>query len=245
MSENLNRTVSVFRAFYVPSTGAPFVKPRFLLDGDKLELIPNPFPRVEDYLSLLDDTPATLARLGTHDHYYQVLLERHNASRLPSLRLYRATLSRFSHYDPMQPGFRGDGSYDTRSEAYRITERLVDRFHAAALERGSVPIVLLLPQRVDMERLDAGKVRRYLPLTEHLESRGYACIDLLDTLAKVDPADRFRDGGHYAPPANAAVASAILEYLQSHELDSVEGVNKEMDRAGGTVHEAPTEPAAR
>lgn len=245
MSENISRTVSVFRPFYVPSTGAPFVKPRFRIDGETLELIPNPFPRVEDYLALLDDTEATLARLGAHDHYYQVLLQRRNASRLPSLRLYRAISSRLPHRDPMQPGFDSDGSYDTRSEAYRITEKLMDSFQTAALQRGSLPIVLLYPQRADMERLDAGQARRYRPLTEHLQSRGYAWIDLLDTLSEISPADRFQDGGHYAPAANAAVARAILAYMQSQGLDSVEGVKGRLDRAVGAVRGARAEPAAR
>ena len=40
--ENVNRVVNRYRPFYAPETGVAFSKPRFVLDGDGLRLLPNP-----------------------------------------------------------------------------------------------------------------------------------------------------------------------------------------------------------
>jgi len=42
MIENIQRVVNRFRAFYQPSTDFLLGKPRFVLDGDGLRLLPNP-----------------------------------------------------------------------------------------------------------------------------------------------------------------------------------------------------------
>ena len=52
-------------------TGAPLTKPRFVIDGDKLTLVPNPMKRVQDYKKLLLNPQDVLSEIGFHDYYYQ------------------------------------------------------------------------------------------------------------------------------------------------------------------------------
>ena len=40
--ENVNRVVNRYRPFYSPRSGVAFSKPRFVLEGDGLRLLPNP-----------------------------------------------------------------------------------------------------------------------------------------------------------------------------------------------------------
>jgi hypothetical protein len=42
MTENIFRHVNVFRPFYLPSTGFPLAKPRFIVKDGELTLLPNP-----------------------------------------------------------------------------------------------------------------------------------------------------------------------------------------------------------
>jgi hypothetical protein len=223
MSENLLRAVNVFRPFYEPGTGAPFAKPRFVLERGGLRLIPNPLPEVAGYRALLDDSEATLQALGRYDHYYQVLDRYRAGLRLPSLTLLGRVMQEVTGRDPLAPGLR-HGMYDTTAEAYRVTALIFERFHEAALDHGSLPIVLLFPNRTDLGRYRQGLPRRYQPLMDEFERRGYAYVDLLDGLAGLYPDSLFAEGGHYAPLGNGRVAEVISEYLESHGLDSEPGV---------------------
>lgn len=228
MSENINRAVNVFRPFYQPQTGAPFVKPRYRLEGDGLALVPSPISGVEAYQTLLDDTETTLRRLGVNDHYYQVRYSGDALSRLPSRRLWRAIANVLSGKDPLAPGFR-DGRYDTGSEAYRITEKLIDQFYMAALDRNALPVILIYPDRKDMLRHDSGKPQSYKPLIDHLENSGYGWIDLRETLSGIAPDERFLERGHYTPAGNNAVARAVLDYMKTQNLDTVAEIGQRLD----------------
>jgi hypothetical protein len=230
MSENLLRTVSVFRPFYQPRTGAPFTKPRFVLDGPGLRLVPNPIPELVGYRHLLEDTEPTLRRLGTFDHYFQVLNRDFIPARLPTFQILGAVGQVLSGRDPLLPGLR-HGVYDTSSEAYRVTAAIFDRFHEAVVERGSLPIIVVFPNQADLGRHQRSLPRRYQPLIDEFERKGYAYIDLLHGLTSISPGSRFAEGGHYAPAANARVAALILEYLRTRGLDTPSGIAQHLASA--------------
>jgi hypothetical protein len=223
MSENINRQVSVFRAFYQPQTGMPFTKPRFDLRLGRLRLLPNPIPEIEGYRALLDNPEETMRRIGKHDHYFLAQSDAHPSNRLASIRLIREVSRRLSGNNRLSPGFKR-GAYEPSSEAYRVTERVLDRFYQDVSKNGSLPIVLLFPNRADLVRQGSGEPPSYQPLIDHMNRLGYRWIDLLEPLARVDSSTLFTEGGHYTPAGHREVAVSISAYLQSRGLDDRSGM---------------------
>ncbi len=66
MVENVNRVVNRFGPFYTPWSAFPLSKPRFLIEGDGLTLLPSPATTPE----LLDDPRCVEETLGPYDHWY-------------------------------------------------------------------------------------------------------------------------------------------------------------------------------
>src|SRR3954470_14200002 len=145
MSENINRMVNVFRPFYFARSGIPFSKPRFAVEGDKLVLIENPVKSIDEYKELLRDPQRMIPRLGEHDFYYQRDHQRSRFDFLPSARFARIIRNQYFY----QPIFL-HGQYNPRSEAYAVSFRVLDQFYREALGHGSLPIIVLFPERKDM-----------------------------------------------------------------------------------------------
>jgi hypothetical protein len=99
-----------------------------------------------------------------------------------------------------------------------------DRFHRTVLDDGSVPVIVLFPNRTDVIRHHRGEARRYQPLIDEFNRNGYAYVDLLDGLIGLPSDSLFADGGHYAPSGNATVAAILVEYLHANGLDSPSAV---------------------
>lgn len=216
MTENIGRTVNVFRPFYTPQTKMRMSKPRFLLEGDRLVLLPNPVRSLAEYRGLLDDPAGLLGRLGRNDVWFA--RSGWASSRfdvLPSVRL--ATLgSRALRIasDPRSydPGWHPDGI------AFRTTESILREFVSSVEAAGALPIVVLFPNRNDVERRRAGHADLSAPLQVRLRARGFATLNLMDALerdAGEVPADRLFGRSHYTAAANAIVARAISAALDT------------------------------
>lgn len=216
MSENINRQVSVYRPFYQPETGMPFAKPRFVLDAGEIRLRPNPLAQLEDYQRLMTRSEETLLELGVHDHYYQVR-SRAATGGLAAFRLLAEVSRRFAGRNRLSPGFER-GAYDPDSEAYRVTEKVLDRFCDDVSANGALPVVLLFPNRADVVRASSQKPRSYQPLIDHLQRREIAWIDLQQALDRAGEAQLFTAGGHYLPRGHLEVAETVLQQLQALDL---------------------------
>jgi hypothetical protein len=223
MSENVNRMVNTFRPFYFSTSGLPFSKPRFALERGKLVLIPNPLRSADAYRELLRDPARILPRLGEHDYFYRRNRRRSRGDFLPSVRFARVILDQY--FD--QPIYLHD-QYNTRSEAYQVTFRVLDQFYREALAHGSLPIIVLFPQRREIRLHRDGKPVTYQPLLDELRRKGYRVIDLADGFQKYDPQlellkTRFV---HYPAEGNKIVAEWIRDVLAQQGLTSPDGVRK-------------------
>ncbi|HEV2844306.1 MAG TPA: hypothetical protein VG477_05630 [Thermoanaerobaculia bacterium] len=222
MSENINRMVNTFRPFYFVRSGIPFSKPRFAVRGDELVLIENPIKSPEGYEELLRDPAKVLPRLGEHDFYYRRNHRRSRFDVLPSVRFARIMGDQYFN----QPTFRPDGTYNTRSEAYQVSLRVLDQFYREALANGSVPFLVLYPQRKDVRlRLD-GKPVTYQPLLDELRQRGYRVIDLADGFQRYDPKGRMAKKNflHYPKEGNLMAARWMNEVLTKEGLTAPDRV---------------------
>lgn len=220
MSENINRVVNTFRPFYFPRSGVPFSKPRFALRGGDLVLIPNPLPSEDAYRELLRKPEEVLPRIGENDYFYQRSSKRNPLDFLPSVRFGSIVSSQYLH----QPTTRG-GVYNTRSEAYQVTRSVLEEFYKEAAGNGSLPIVVIFPERRDIRARREGRTVIYQPLLDELRGKGYRVIDLLDGFERYDPQGEMikKKFIHYPKSGNRMVARHILDYLEKNGLSTPEG----------------------
>jgi hypothetical protein len=223
MSENIGRMVNTFRPFYFAMSGIPFSKPRFAVESGKLVLIDNPIQTSEGYRELLRDPERVLPRLGEHDYFYHRNNRRSRFDFLPSVRFARVISDQY--FD--QPILIHD-QYNKRSEAYQVSFRVLDQFYREALDHGSLPIIVLFPQRREVRRRHRGQTVTYLPLLEELRRRGYRVIDLADGFQKYDAdADMVsKNIIHYPKAGNEMVAEWIRDVLAQQGLTTPDGVRK-------------------
>lgn len=224
MSENINRMVNTFRPFYFPRSGLPFSKPRFALEGGRLVLIPNPVRSIEEYRQLLSDPERMIPRLGEHDYFYQRNNRRSRLDFLPSVRFARLIGRQYFN----QPISLPSGQYNTRSEAYQVTFRVLDQFYREALGNGSVPLLVMFPQRKDVRLRRAGEPMTYQPLVDELRRRGYRVIDLADGFEHYDPRGEMAGKNflHYPKEGNEMAAQWVRDVLVQQGLTTPQGVRK-------------------
>jgi hypothetical protein len=229
MSENINRMVNTFRPFYFPRSGIPFSKPRFAVERGRLVLIENPIRSIDQYRELLAEPGKWLPRLGEHDYFYRRYNRRSRCDFLPSVRFARIIEDQYFH----QPTFTADGLYNTRSEAYRVTLRVLDQFYREGLGHGSLPILVMFPQRKDVRLRHAGEKVGYQPLLDELRRRGYRVIDLADGFERYDPQATMAKKNflHYPKEGNQMAARWIHSELVRQGLNRPEGVRKALAAA--------------
>jgi hypothetical protein len=221
MSENIGRMVNTFRPFYFSRSGIPFSKPRFGVERGKLVLYENPIKSIDEYKELLSDPQRVLPRLGEHDFYYQRNNQRSPCDFLPSVRF--AHIMRTQYFN--QPIFR-HGQYNPRSEAYEVSFRVLDEFYREALDHGSLPIIVLFPERKDVKLRHNRNPETYQPLLDDLRRRGYRVIDLADGFAKYDPDAQMAKKSflHYPKIGNEMSAEWIRDVLVQQGLTRADAV---------------------
>lgn len=215
LSENIFRSVNVFRPFYT-HYGPSLAKPRFIVVDEELLLIENPLPDPSDYVRLLNDEANELTKLGQNDFFFNKGYHQNSFDLLPSVRILKVLANSMSEQVSTDSIIK-QGEYNPESEAFKVTLRLFDEFYRLCLENDSTPIVLLFPGRRDFNR----RSRRYGILLEHLARSNYRYIDLMDAFESYGwngDFDPFFMRGHYSPLGNRIVAEWISEYLQENDL---------------------------
>lgn len=218
MSENIGRILNVYRPFYMPTTGIPVTKPRFVLSGNKLSTVPNPNKQLSDYQQLIDDPVAAMRSYGKEDYYYQRSYAQHPMAWSASVRLLQmASATLFN-----QPVYDRAGLYNTDGEGFRLLKQVLLEFYHQVERDGAHPVILISPQFIEVSRLTEGKQVKYQPLLDWLDQEGFAYIDLMDTILEFDKDhsiyDFFsRSRGHYSSAGNRAIAKSVQQYLQQHQ----------------------------
>ncbi len=219
MSENIARSVNVFRAFYTRAyRNVIFTKPRFAVVDGKLDLLNNPLSSMEDYQRFLSHDREVLIEIGRNDFHYQNNYGRGPFDVLPSVRLAKMAWYAINK-NFLNPIFRFDGSYNEQSEAYDVTVRVFEAFYRNVLENHALPIVVIFPDLHDQQRSRAGKPRRYAALLTDLHAKGYRVIDAMDALQPYESQYAVEDlvmptWGHYSPLGNSIMAAYLAESLE-------------------------------
>jgi hypothetical protein len=222
MSENIYRNLNVFRPFYYSSYSTNiYTKPRFSLENGTLSLLKNPLTTIDDYTRFITHDEEVLQEIGHNDYFYWIKYRAGRMDRLPSVRLIKIATQNVK--ERLNPVVTLEGSYAVSSEGFRLTTRLFEEFSCAALRHGSLPVIVIYPDLGDLRRQRNHQPRRYKPLLEHLHTKGFRYLDVLDDFVEHEPTlsvDRLTVGkwGHYSPLGNALVATHLQHYLNNEKL---------------------------
>ena len=201
-------------------------KPRFRLTQDgTLELLPNPVSAPEDFLRI----PELLPDLKKDDRFYDLKFRR-DLLRAPYLfhiaRTWRRTLplataalidklkggGERAFVEVMKRNIELSAAQYRDPEATALMAAIVRRFAKVARDHGATPILLFIPQLLDLAYLRAGD-HFYAPFLAELAGE-LDVVDMGPALAdRTADAEMFiedRFGGHLSARGNALVAETLL-----------------------------------
>lgn len=212
MTENIARNVNNFRPFYVPMSGLPLTKPRFVIKDDTLALVPNYMQKLEDYKDILDNPMKVISELGVNDYFYKKGYQSNIFDWSPTIRIL-SIFNRILKIYLTSDAINTNGIYNENSEAFNITIKLFDKFYSEVIVNGSKPIIIIFPHRKDIARYQGNDKKQYSPLINYLDSKDFDSIDLMDILGNENIEALFAD--HYTPFANELVSGYILNYVNN------------------------------
>jgi hypothetical protein len=216
MVENVHRMVNRFRPFYQPDTGITLGKPRYLLQGDGLELLPLPARSPLDYAD-----PAWVEReLGPDDFwYYPGLVSGGLLDASHFIRLGR-TVAYQRKFEPLRADNEEAGdigwAYRPESEGLEVASRVLIQFARQVEADGATPIVLIFGRKSDVVALRHNEKKVYEPLLQRLNRADVSTIDLTERLyqeSRRTGVERLIDK-HYRALGNAVVADGLARRLQ-------------------------------
>ena len=233
MSENIARSVNVFRAFYTRwYRDVIFTKPRFKVKDGQFILLRNPLSTFEDYEYFLKNESEVLSKLGENDYHYQTKYNRGPLDFLPSVRLLKI-LNHTIRTRITDPIFNLKGMYNANSEAYLVTVKTFDAFYRKVLENGALPVIIIFPDISDQRRSRNNEKRRYTPLITYLQAKRYYYIDTLDALepyeSRLSVDDLVENWGHYSPLGNRIIARYIYRNLKNWGLTDLSKLKKTIE----------------
>ncbi|MCC6177404.1 MAG: SGNH/GDSL hydrolase family protein [Chloroflexi bacterium] len=216
MVENVNRVVNRFRPFYQPETGITLGKPRYLLDGDGLKLLPSPATSALDFRD-----PAWVERnYGPNDFWY-------------ARGMFAGTFLDYSHffrlartvaYQKKYEALRSDNdeardigwAYAPDSEGLEVASRILIQFARQVEADGATPVVVLFGRKADVVAMRHNEKKVYEPLLQKLNRADVGVIDVTERLfdaSRRTGVERLIDK-HYRALGNAVVAEGLSRRLQ-------------------------------
>ena len=215
-AENINRNVNLLRGFYMPGTGIPFSKPRFILnDKGRLKVINQPtvsLDKLPGVMANMDDWPLT-----RHEWFYNPDDFRRKwwqRSRFVSLLVDRWT-------EAEEPGIsRAPSTLKLDGEPVQVTLQILREFREEVERQGGRFYVVHLPKRSDIDRILRNKGLTYGRIWDKVESEHHT-IDPLPVLMKhareADPDDLYVSvkHPHYTNLANQLIAELVARHLRT------------------------------
>ncbi len=212
--ENVKRHINLLRPFYYFTTEIPYSKPRFLLQGNKLQLIRNPINDISktvDIIKHFDDW-----KFSAFEGFY--LEENYSPSFLyysKSISFVRSAISQiFSEVD----------FYTPQNESYKVTYKLFQKFKSSVKQNNKIFIPVHLPVKNDFDFL----TQQFLDIAFN---KHFIYDDLFEVLKKgtnfVEPYNALNKWAsenstnglfskrHYSSVANKIIANQIFEFIQN------------------------------
>ena len=206
--ENIGRNVNRYRPRWYPRADSAVVKPRFVLEGEGLRLLPAPYRTRRELLDAVE-SGAVLADTAEGEYWGPGL-----GGPLAHSAVARLVAAELAYGErELAPLWA-----DVEGEPYRVTLRVLETFHAEALARGARAFaVLVFPTHDDLASLGAGGPRYWDTLGAGLAERGIEYLDLslvLEESAAEAGAPPLYLKSHLSPRGNAAVARRVAAWLR-------------------------------
>ncbi len=223
-SENINRLLNVYRPFYYPKTAIRMTKPRFMLAGNGLKLLPNAITDPAQFVNLNNE--AWLQRLGKHDYWFN--REAYPVCRFPYLRIL---FNRHVWRTRLSAKARG-GADDVNPQPWRdlwrqdepraLMLRILARFIAECRELGIQPVIVLLPHRQELATFyrDRQAPASVEVLREFTGQQDCPFVDGLAGMAAILTEEQEVPrliGHHFTPAGNQRLARVLHEALLADE----------------------------
>ena len=226
VSDDLRRLVSVYRRF-IDDREIPLFKPRFVLVGSGLKLLPNPLHRMSDYEQFLAQ-PNAVTSLGQYDYWYNPAIYDNPLYDLSAVVRLAVVLGSRLYNRYLDPnGLWSGNEFNPASEAFRLQIEIFRKFAEAIRQNGAMPLIVLFPERSAILSVRAGSRTSYAPLAMKLQEMGLPSLDLMEafrshTTGSVE--SFFAPEGHYSVRGNEIVATWLLQWLWQRWQDQKAGV---------------------
>jgi len=209
MPENIHRIVSVYRPFYSPHTGLPFVKPVFTFSQGKLIFIPPPYTTKQEYQKLLSEGFNKNAAWLDYDYHYHY---RYGESLMDWSPLYRSS-TLLVHGLTKNHYIKPNGMYNTQHWVYQLLLELFKDYYRLVKAQNQTFTLLILPSLYDLQQISANKPARYQTLLQDLDSLKipYYSLDTLFALTLRTSTISELHHGHYSPLGNKVVAHHLAQ----------------------------------
>lgn len=205
--ENAGRNVNRYRPLWYP-LAQPAAKPRYVVTGADLELVPQPFATRADFVAAVRSGDV-IARLAEHEHW--------RASPLPAW-LGWSALARLAGARSAYAEREVEALWsDVEGEPFTTTVALLAGFRDAARARGIERVlVVVFPSQAELDRELAGEPRFWATLAAALDARGIEYLDTTDALLEEGRRAGFDAlwlESHFSPLGNDVVARVVAERL--------------------------------
>ena len=225
--ETISRVLSTWRHFSEYGNTFAF-KPRFVLNGEQLELLPNPVDRPENFFNI----STFLGDLKKSDEFYRrkflpdllrfPYLWHLWRSRGRNLPLMAAALAdRLGGHGKKAFCKVMDRNINLAAALYQepapvdLLVSIIERFTAFVRSKGATPVFVMLPQLFDLKHLRAGD-HYYVPLLDRIE-KTLTTIDLGPFfMEREDNGANYIDdhfGGHLSIKGNRLAAEQLADVL--------------------------------
>ncbi|MCK6446847.1 MAG: hypothetical protein L6Q99_10685 [Planctomycetes bacterium] len=215
--ENIGRNVNRYRPLWTPRTETPLAKPRFVLGGDALELVPQPFATPRELADAVRDG-SILARLEEHE-FWRGKPELWTGEWSAFGRVFGGVLA-YRERSPEKLWL------DREGEPRRVTFALVERFRAHALALGAKrTVVLLFPMKEELADFRASGVAYWRDAADEFVRRGIDVLDLAPALAAEEARLEASEeeatlyvAAHLSSVGNTVVARELHDWLAAQGL---------------------------
>ncbi len=212
-NSNVKRTMNLIRMLYSPGTGIIFTKPRFLLKNDTLHLLNVPTVQPENLIAIFKDFQNWT--LKDHEFFYQeanYIDHPIYASRLASFIMTGMTI-KFSHRKKGYDFFARD------SMSRKIVWRIIEEFKREVEAEGGRFMIVHLPTKKPIKRLQNGRQLKYQDLLEELQAH-FDLIDPAPELMQKADTSSLDDlisnrSSHYSAAGNQIVGEVVANTLLS------------------------------
>ena len=206
--QNCENNLNLLRMVADPDTGIPFMKPRFLLAHDELQLLNTPTPTPEqlpDLVAHFRDWP-----LAAQEHHF--VLEdfswrawRHSAL----LALFEARVA------SARERKTGESFYEANGEAGQLALKIVRQFKTETEAAGSSFYVVHLPAEADLRTFQATGNYAFADLFAAVQHSATVIQPELALLAAAQghSLSRYFSDGHYTNEFNPVLGQAVGEAL--------------------------------